>query len=75
MFSDDSSLADDAKVVRFIRRNLQDSFPKVNLTQYRTSGSIGLRHKVAKLLNRTQLTGFQRRGNPTRTWNASLVQF
>jgi cephalosporin hydroxylase len=73
---DDSTDHHVAKVVNFIRKNCCDFLKETNLARilnFDTKRMI--KYKVAKLLNKNQLTVFQLIGNPIRPWNVKLTNF
>jgi predicted O-methyltransferase YrrM len=72
---DDSTIPDVKKIVNFIRRNFKGKIDELDLTSWRKPEASGLRYKVAKRLKRVQLTGFIKRNDPERPFDASLVDF
>jgi predicted O-methyltransferase YrrM len=75
MLLDDSTLPDIQKIVNFVRRNFKGKFEELDLTPLRNPKATGLRYKVAKLINRVQLTGFVKRNDPERPFDAPLINF
>jgi len=72
---DDSTLLDVRKIVNFVRRNFRGRLDELDLTSWREPQASDLRYKVAKLINRVQLTGFIKRSDPERPFDARLVNF
>jgi predicted O-methyltransferase YrrM len=75
MLLDDSTVPDVKKIVTFIRRNFKKKIDEFDLTSWRHAGLGGLGYRVAKELKRVQLTGFIKRNDPERPFDASLVNF
>jgi predicted O-methyltransferase YrrM len=72
---DDSTFLDIQKIINFVRRNLKGKVDELDLTSWRKPELGGLRYMVAKSLKRVQLTGFIKRNDPERPFDASLVNF
>lgn len=71
---DDSSNPNVAKVLRFLRRNLRETLPEVDLAPYRADGN-GMGYRLGRLVGKTQLTAFKRIGICEREWNAPFTSF
>ena len=76
MFFDDSTDAHVAKVVRFVRSNMQSQLKEIDLSPFR-AGILENRLKAAirRATGRSQLTAFSRVGTDRREWNAPFVNF
>ncbi len=70
---DDSSTDHVRKVLRFIRSNWSSWVEEVDLAPYRDD--LSWKYRVAKKLERIQLTAFRRVGNDLRAWDAPLRRF
>ena len=75
MALDDSTTDQVAKAVAFLRTNQLHCLAEVDLSPHRPDGT-SFKYRAAKLLNKTQLTAFERRGNPDRqAWDIALNPF
>jgi predicted O-methyltransferase YrrM len=72
---DDSRNAHVKKVVRFVRRNLRESFEEIDLSPYRLDRGRGFKYRLARMLDQAQITGFRRMGPGARPWNGSFTDF
>jgi predicted O-methyltransferase YrrM len=72
---DDSSTPQVAKVLRFLRRNLNASLTELDLSPYRMSGRGRLAYRLARLLGRNQMTAFRRNRKVERERNAPFHSF
>lgn len=66
MLFDDSACNQVLKVVRFLRTNMRSCLVEVNLSGYRTGNPYV--YRIAKILDRVQLTAFRRAGPTERAW-------
>lgn len=71
---DDSSDPHVAKVLRFLRNNLSSGLRELDISPYRPGGS-SWRYRLAKMLDRTQLTVFERIGCVEREWDSAFNDF
>lgn len=71
---DDSTNRHVAKVLRFIRANMQPGLEEVDLTRFREPRP-SLRYRLARRLGKVQLTAFRRVGNVERAWDAPFHSF
>jgi predicted O-methyltransferase YrrM len=72
---DDSSTPQVAKVLRFLRKNLNTSLAELDLSPYRISGRGRLAYRLARLAGRNQMTAFRRNCDVEREWNAPFCSF
>ncbi len=75
MAFDDSSDPHVAKVIRFVRRNLSESFSESDLGPFRSDRGRTLKYRIAKILQRNQLTAFRKVGKCVREWNSCFIHF
>lgn len=75
MLLDDSSHRDVAKVVRFVRRNMQGLLEPIGLAPYRADGGASLKYRLGKASGRLQLTGFRKLAAGRRRWDSILADF
>ena len=64
---DDSAHAQPLKVVRFLRTNMRGCLREIDLTPY--SDRNPFVYRVARMLQRVQLTAFRRIGDTERSWD------
>ena len=72
---DDSSNANVAKVLRFLRANLSRQLPELDLAPYRGDRGRSLRYRAARWLGKSQLSAFKRAGAIDRPWDAPFGSF
>jgi predicted O-methyltransferase YrrM len=72
---DDSTNPHVRKVLQFIRSNLSSAFAEMDLTPYRSEDKKSLKYRIARFLNKTQMTAFRRVGAHCREWDAEFVDF
>jgi len=72
---DDSSDVHVAKVIRFVRRNMRHRLEEIDVAPYRADGGRPIRYRVAKMMDRVQLTAFRKIGADRRPYDAKLVSF
>jgi hypothetical protein len=66
------------KVIRFVRRNLKESFEEVDIGPFRLDKGRTMKYRLARLLREIQLTGFRRIGaaaRPSEAWRGALNKF
>ena len=62
------------KVIRFIQTNMSESFRELDLQPYRPDKG-GPKYRLGRLLGKTQLRAFEKRGTADRVWNAPFSRF
>ncbi len=74
---DDSSDPHVRKVISFVRKNMAFALKEIDLREFINffGTSDLLRYRIARVLNRTQLTAFRLVGNSVRPWNSTFVDF
>ena len=72
---DDSSNRHVAKVLRFIRANLSQQLPELDLAPYRGDRGRSLRYRAARWLGKSQLSAFRRVGAIDRPWDSPFRPF
>jgi predicted O-methyltransferase YrrM len=76
MALDDSTVDQVAKAIAFLRTNQTHCLREVDLAPHRADEGKSLKYRAAKLLNKAQLTAFERHGNPERqAWAIPLNPF
>jgi len=70
---DDSTDPHVRKVLRFIDTNFTEICQRIDLSKYRDAAS--WKYHIAKLLGKTQLTGYRKIGAWPRKWDAQFRQF
>jgi predicted O-methyltransferase YrrM len=72
---DDSRNPHIAKVLRFLRASNREALQELDLSSYRKNKQGRLIYRVARYLEKVQLTAFRRVGNVERAWNAAFHSF
>lgn len=72
---DDCASPHIAKVLAFLRSNLQGHVDEIDLAPYRSRDEVGLKYKLACLMGRRQLRGFRLIGPLEREWNVAFRDF
>jgi predicted O-methyltransferase YrrM len=72
---DDSPNVHVHKVLEFLRSNCGDSLEEIDLSTYRDDSGKTLRYRVARMMDKVQMTAFRRIGKIDRAWDASFGPF
>lgn len=75
MLFDDCADRHIAKVLAFLRSNLQKSLCEVDASRWRADHGKNWRYQIARRIGRAQLVAFQRRADPQRDYGSELLAF
>lgn len=61
------------KVLNFVRKNVS-ALEEIDLSEFHPKGQ-SFQYKLARLAGKLQMAGFERKGDPTRSWDARCIDF